>query len=46
VIMKNPRWACEYALEVIKGRWPEVEAILFGNQKEYYRYINGIITVR
>ena len=37
-VVKSPRYACQYAKNVIKGRWPEAEPYIMDNPKYAFLY--------
>ena len=43
---RAPYWAYWYAADVIKGRWPEAEAIIINNSKYAYWYARDVIKGR
>ena len=44
--MKNPRWALNFALQVIKGRWPEAEPYIMQDPHSALGYAQSIIQDR
>ena len=44
----TPRSAYRYAVDVIEGRWPEAESIIFGDQEagaNYAKHFNLVRTI-
>ena len=41
-----PQWALEYACHVIKGRWPEAEALISSDPQWAYEYANYVVEGR
>ena len=46
LISENPVWAVEYAIGVIKGRWPEVEHTIIRDQELAIKYASQAIKGR
>ena len=44
--MKNPSAAYQYAIYVIKGRWPEAEPIIMKDPESAYKYAKDVIKGR
>ena len=47
VIATDPEWACWYAIDVIKDRWPEAETVISTTDPYWaYRYAKDVIKGR
>ena len=46
IIAKDPRWAYNYARDVIKGRWPEGEPAIAKDPRWAYFYAADVIKGR
>jgi len=42
-IMKNPEWACHYATDVIRDRWPEAESTIMKDSGWAWLYAKYVI---
>ena len=42
-IMKDPKWAYSYAINVLKKRWPEAEPTIMKDARWAYEYARNIL---
>lgn len=45
-ILTSPQWACRYARDVIKGRWPEAEEIIGQNPGWLNFYKRNVLSLK
>lgn len=39
-MLRSPSFACQYAINVIKGRWPEAESVIMSNEGSAKAYMD------